>query len=419
MTKLNTYGKLRPATLGALLALLLCMLPGILWAAKTWDGGGANELASNPTNWIGTVAPLVGDFVVLDTTSSKNMTWDLNLLVGSWTQAGYLGTVTVATVYGTAGFTNLAIIGDCIISNGVWTHSGPQATEVNRLSATIGGNLIVGPNGAINVMNKGYQTRSGPGQLPGDGSSSYGGHGWSGGPCYGSILAPTNIGSGGRESYGGGAIRMRVSGTIRNDGLICSDGGPSTYGGGSGGSIWLIAGRLIGERSGIIRANGSRATDTYRAAGGGRIALVVTNAGADFSLYAGSVLSFGGGGFAGAGGTIYKKRTADRPGRGIVLVDNNGLAAPDYTEVPPGSPGNVPGEANFCPFYLTNAAILRLTNTYTVGDIYLQPPNTWLNLGFNTLNVKTFEHKVGPGNATNVVNWGAIIWLIKGSSFKF
>ena len=148
------------------MALLLCFLPGALSAVtRTWDGGGANELASNRTNWSGDVAPVAGDHIVLNTTSHKSMTWNMaNMTVASWTQAGYNGTVTVATVYNPAGFTNLNITGNCIISNGMWTHSGPQNPETYRLRATIGGDLIIGPAGAINVSSKGYPTRSGPGQ---------------------------------------------------------------------------------------------------------------------------------------------------------------------------------------------------------------------------------------------------------------
>ena len=146
----------RRLSCGLAAALLLALAQGASAAICTWDGGGANELASNRTYWSGDIAPVAGDHIVLNTTSHKSMTWNMtNMTVASWTQDGYNGTVTVATVYGPAGFTNLNITGNCIISNGMWTHSGPQNPETYRLRATIGGDLIIGPAGA-----KRYQARA-------------------------------------------------------------------------------------------------------------------------------------------------------------------------------------------------------------------------------------------------------------------
>ena len=140
----------------------------------TWNGAGANALASNPANWVGGVAPVAGDAVNLDATTNKNMTWDLTIPVQTWTQVGYAGTVTVSTVYGATGFTNLNIIGNCVISNGVWTHNGNTTTEANRLRVTIGGDLIVGPNGVVDVTGKGYSSGNGPGANAGSwGQGSY------------------------------------------------------------------------------------------------------------------------------------------------------------------------------------------------------------------------------------------------------
>ena len=89
------------------LAFLFGLFPGLLQALpRTWDGGGANALASTPANWVEDTAPVAGDDIILNTTSHKNMTWDLGVDAGSWTQAEYTGTVTIATVCGASGFTN-------------------------------------------------------------------------------------------------------------------------------------------------------------------------------------------------------------------------------------------------------------------------------------------------------------------------
>lgn len=60
----------------------------------TWDGGGADALASNAVNWDTNVAPVAGDSIVFPTTT-KSCTWDLNLsLVGFTINSGYVNTIT-------------------------------------------------------------------------------------------------------------------------------------------------------------------------------------------------------------------------------------------------------------------------------------------------------------------------------------
>jgi len=304
---------------------------------RTWEGGGVNALASNPTNWAGDVVPGPGDDIMLDTTTHKNMTWDLNISVQSWTQVGYTGTVTIATVYGVTGFRNLNIVGNCVMSNGVWTQSANPAVnyESNRLCVTIGGDLLVGTNAAIDVTGKGFTSTRGPGGWDG---GCYGGCGatyrsTSSGPCYGSIVAPTDLGSGGDWTSAGGAILLTVGGMIRNDGNICAVGGAGSWSG-SGGSIWLSSGTLLG--SGVISANGGTK------GGGGRIALVVTNVGADFSLYTGSISAAGG---AGSGaGTVYLRTAAQGLNEGSLIVDNSNAGIIRYTEITSNVTGAVVGD---------------------------------------------------------------------------
>jgi len=311
--------------------------------SRTWNGGGTNALASNPTNWVGDVAPAAGDSVIIDATTNKNMTWDLNLPVQSWYQVGYVGTVTVATVYGTTGFTNLTIIGDCTISNGVWTHVINTTIEANRLSAMIGGNLILGSNGVIDVTGRGLRYGLGAGSSYTD-SSSYGGRGGgNSGPCYGSIVAPTNLGSGKYElngdSYGGGAILLNVGGMVCNDGLISANGGTDGYHGTSaaGGSIWITSGTLSG--GGIIRARGG----VNGQGGGGRIAMVVTNGGADFSSFFGSISAFGNPNSGGAG-TVYLRTATQGPTEGALVIDNNNATSGAATEINSNVTGTVVGD---------------------------------------------------------------------------
>ena len=380
-------------------ALLLCLQPFALLAdSHTWDGGGANSNASLAANWVGDTAPIANDDVVLNTTSHKNMTWDLNISLSGWSQIGYTGKVSVATVYGTSGFTNFNITGDCTISNGVWTQiANPNVNyESNRLSATIGGNLTLGSNASIDVKGKGYANSQGPGS---GASGGYGGRakipwnitqaGW----CYGSITAPTNLGSGG-GSAGGGAILLRVSGTLRNEGLICADGAAAAYYTGSGGSVYLVAGAITG--GGVIRAYGgaSGATD---GAGGGRIALVVTNAGADFSFYTGTVLALAGGSLASAG-TVYREKSGDSPGKGELIVNNSG-----------GGTGYAAANTDINSLESTTYEFSRITLTN----------NGILNIGSDDTLILTNAVLVGAGTTGNGIWISGGTFLTHASAFVY
>jgi hypothetical protein len=76
-------------------------------ATKTWNQTSGN-LASTDANWVGGAKPIAGDDVVLDGTSTANMTQDLALTFGSYSQnAGYTGTVTQTASFGTTGAINL------------------------------------------------------------------------------------------------------------------------------------------------------------------------------------------------------------------------------------------------------------------------------------------------------------------------
>jgi len=89
------------------LAIFLICAPA--WAAtRTWDGGGADNLASTDNNWSDNTEPVAGDTVVFDATSSKDCTWDLTALMGSINFTGYTGTLTLGAVMSIAG--NLTLV---------------------------------------------------------------------------------------------------------------------------------------------------------------------------------------------------------------------------------------------------------------------------------------------------------------------
>ncbi|MGB7985008.1 MAG: Ig-like domain repeat protein, partial [Terracidiphilus sp.] len=156
-------------------------------------------------------------------------------------------------------------------------------------------NLQIDSGSSITADGQGYLGSgcSGPGDGPGGGqlncdnsgnAGSYGGAG--GGPnqatatTYGSANQPTDLGSGGSGGYasgagqaGGGAIRLMVTGTLTNNGLVTANGiGVGGYAGaGSGGSIYATATTLAG--TGVFQANGGGAPTSTTGGGGGRTAI--------------------------------------------------------------------------------------------------------------------------------------------------
>ncbi|MFA6393156.1 MAG: immunoglobulin-like domain-containing protein [Candidatus Paceibacterota bacterium] len=107
----------------------------------------------------------------------------------------------------------------------------------------------------------------------GNGGASYGGVG--GGntieSTYGDEREPTDFGSGGTNNYrGGGAVRLIITDTLSNNGLVTAGGDVTS----SGGSIYVTANNVLG--SGYFWANGGGSSctgDCYKPGGGGRIAI--------------------------------------------------------------------------------------------------------------------------------------------------
>ncbi|MBZ5630062.1 MAG: Ig-like domain repeat protein, partial [Acidobacteriia bacterium] len=198
--------------------------------------------------------------------------------------------------------------GSNITVTGTWTVTGNStvvvqsknySSQVNGqwqgVGATISAtNLQIDAGSKISADAQGYSrsswcaTAAGPGGGVGCAvGGTYGGLGMNSGlPIYGSATAPVDLGSGGSGNYcyagpdggnGGGAIRLIVSGTLTNNGVISANGGDGACasGGGSGGSVYVTTGNLTG--SGIFTANGG-ASD--HGGGGGRFAVyyaVATN----------------------------------------------------------------------------------------------------------------------------------------------
>ncbi len=163
--------------------------------------------------------------------------------------------------------------GEPVSDGGPWAASTVSFSYDQRLCAKIQGSLTVQPGGKIDVAGCGY--KGGP--SPGINNSRGGSHGGQGGGswdlAYGSVTDPTLSGSGGYIAWGGGAVKLTITGGFALNGAITADG-RSAHEGAAGGSVNITAGTLTGD--GIISANGGNGGD--RGGGGGRVALVLTNA---------------------------------------------------------------------------------------------------------------------------------------------
>ena len=335
---------------------------------NTWLGSGS---ASSAGNWSLGIPTSAQDILLEGGISSGNMTWDATNTVHSWTQtSNYTGTVTFNTVYGSSGLTNFTITGDATINGGTWTHIVNSGGETYRLNVSVNGSLFIS-NATISADALGYVPWSGlgwSGVFPSGGT--YGGAGGGNGSpnVYGSIQAPVNLGGSGYAVPGGGAILLNVTGTttIAATGIISANGGVDGRGCGAGGSVYLTTGWLNG--SGTIRANGGAAGSD---GGGGRVAIILTGLNANFDAWLGANTAYGGAYQSyGAAGTVYRKTAA---GVDTLIVDNNGMAAPESTMT------RMPNGVNLNAF--SNVVINHMGVLGVVGD-------TTLDLG--TFNPTTY-----------------------------
>ncbi|HAB14957.1 MAG TPA: hypothetical protein DCE44_00755, partial [Verrucomicrobiales bacterium] len=164
----------------------------------------------------------------------------------------------------------------------------PSDGTGGRLDLEIEQDLTIHARGRLHADGKGFPERSGLGAPPPSSERSAGaGHGgWGGvsargdlgGPPYGSLVNPVEMGSGGgaADAIGGGVVRVKVSGVLHVNGTLSADGG-GTVAGGSGGSVLIEANSLTG--SGSITANGGNSTSAHGngAGGGGRVAVIAAS----------------------------------------------------------------------------------------------------------------------------------------------
>lgn len=219
------------------------------------------------------------------------------------------------------------------------TYDAASADLGYRLTVTVVGDFTVAAGGFVSADYAGYYNRWSPSGFLSNANvadgGSYGGlaaHASGEQGVYGSVTEPTDLGAGGGGSRGGGVVRLAVGGTCTVNGTVSANAvNSSTGGAGSGGSIWISCGQLVGGAGAIIRANGGKCNDTKVTdrshGGGGRIAIHLTGAG-DFSQFLGSIQACGGfaevsGAQQGGAGTVYLKK---QDGSSTLIVDNGASA---------------------------------------------------------------------------------------------
>jgi hypothetical protein len=263
----DLYGVGTPGT--DTLSITDCPPGQITWISPT------SGYWTNAANWTGGVVPMAGDDVFLDS-GSATVTIDGELTVNSLTVNGtYSGTITFKE--GAAG--NLTVNNDLYLQSGariVPTYASLVGVGVGRTitvlgDATIAGNIDGNGCGFLrNDTNPGFQ---GPGfNILNIWSAAHGGLGLpirqNGAPIYGSVTQPTSLGSGNHNGRGGGAVKLKVNGTLTVEGTISADADNASYAA-AGGSIWLDCGTLAG--GGAIHAD-SVGGSVYPG-GGGRVAI--------------------------------------------------------------------------------------------------------------------------------------------------
>lgn len=330
--------------------------------------------------------------------------------------------------------------GNCELWHLSISKSGGEIQFANNINAN--GRLVLEASGAtvmnfapgsnINVSEKGYAVAKGPGAGGYDGGNNGASHGGIGcghiskkttpphAPCYGSLLKPINLGSGGKTGGGpgGGAVRIFAGGEMRIDGVINAEAKHgSSYYPGSGGSIYLKCALLSGE--GKISVNGGNVSIDCPG-GGGRIAVYETEA-TDWSAWHGQMTAYGGivstsgvSALPGASaGTIYLQTAADVPGGGIVKIDNRG--GWNFGADLPVLANPIDGKRAYTAtrFQLGNGGSIRLRGDVRVKDIALDHSKSYLYVLANQLSILSTEHINRKGWLGNVTlsEGGEIIWI--------
>ena len=200
----------------------------------------------------------------------------------------------------------------------------PDTNVVWAIRCTVGGDLTVASDSGFTTEQAGTVQQGGA-QYAGVPIGNHGGRGSEAGTTMDSVFEPVFSGVGQSNSYGymkpGAAMIVKVGGKLTLDG-IANANPVNTQGGGynlaAGGSINFTVGELAG--AGSFQARGFRNKQN-----GGRIAVKLTNPGADFSTFTGTFnVSTVDGAANSTPGSVYLATAEEADRRGTVYLDNLG-----------------------------------------------------------------------------------------------
>ncbi|HVY67566.1 MAG TPA: discoidin domain-containing protein, partial [Patescibacteria group bacterium] len=374
----------------------------------TFDVRPTGVLAATTTVWSsgGVIRDSGGSFSVI------NQNQDLAVPSG--------GTLVENVPNSSRSYNNVTVSGTLTSTNNDSATTG--TVSLYKINLTANGNLTVNSTGKILEDAGGYHVGQGPGAGPtsagnnGSGGSYGGLGGYSDAAAvpsvvYGSLIAPTDLGSGGGRDcgktagttdtglWGGGAVILNVTGTTTVSGTISANGSASepvdqcwSPGAGSGGSVYLTTSGLAG--SGTISANGGSGS-SYTSGGGGRVAIYYDNdtSAITYQNYAGSWTNIRYGG----AGTVYKKKAG--LAYGDLTLKNNSYATNTDQALTVTPVGLIAGDP-------------LIYNSITIGDsaALVFSSSTANTLIASASAVTLLNNGLYDNTATTTLNYGSLVW---------
>ena len=355
----------------------------------------------------------MGGLMIGDSSYTASLQCNKAIEVAAGVDVGAKGTLILNSIA-----TNNIVNGKMVVRpSGAVTHDGPRYanTQSCGVNLLVKDDMLIEAGGAVNVAGKGFITGYGPAKGTGNGDSttnpSHGGIGYGQAvtACYGSILRPRTFGSpatstGGNSTPGGGQVAITVEGDLTVKGTITANGG--TGWGGTGGSVWLTAERLLG--SGTISVDGTG--DGYGSAGG-RVAIYQTVA---TSLgFSGSITCWAANPTtkSNGNGTKYYQFANSEEGGGTIYFSAGGSNGTSFPMSADGPAKSAYSKAKVC---------VQSGNLYVLADTKVRDIDITggkINLQGHTIRVLSKTHKNGKGwtggTYANCVteNGGKIIWV--------
>ncbi len=304
--------------------------------------------------------------------------------------------------------------------------SGDASQQKYAVNITSGGNVTIEPQVSVSVVGKGFAKQKGPGYRSSGANGpcvAHGGRrlGWKSGyssaDCYGSILAPVTVGSGGYGQPGGGAVKIAAAGRISLESSINACGTSSQYAP-SAGSVFLSCSRL--EGTGSLYAYAADYNSSHAGAGG-RIAVVQTTA-TDFSAWSGVADAHGAYSSdlsrwnkIGGAGTVYLKCAGSN---GQVIVKNRVFLSEQETQIPMADDGNAATAYANVDFLVPSNMTISLLGDTTIHDLDLKATTSRLKLNGYTLTIKSGRHRDGkrwgaPYSSLVTEGGGTVVWIGK------